>query len=96
MSTDRDTKRASWELPAAVWPQMEPLLPPKAGNTGHPRTVDLRRITEGIFSVLRTGGRWPAWPHRPLWPAQHRVRRLPTVGHSRGVWAVGGRGADRR
>jgi transposase len=68
MRTDHDTKRASWELPDAVWPRMERLIPPKKGKTGHPRTVDLRRITEGLFSVLRTGIHWQACPRERFGP----------------------------
>jgi putative transposase len=68
MSTDRDTTQASWELPDALWYRMEPLIPPKKGQTGHPRSVDLRRITEGIFYVLRTGIHWPACPRERFGP----------------------------
>jgi putative transposase len=68
MSTDSDTKRAAWELPDAVWQRMEPLIPPKKGKTGHPRTVDLRRITEGLFYVLRTGIQWQACPRERYGP----------------------------
>jgi transposase len=68
MSTNSDTKRASWELPDALWQRMAPLIPPKQGKTGHPRTVDLRRITEGIFYVLRTGIQWQACPRERFGP----------------------------
>jgi allantoinase len=30
---------------------MEPLIPPRRSNVGRPRSVDFRRITEGIFYV---------------------------------------------
>jgi hypothetical protein len=78
MSTDRDTKRASWELPDALWHQMEPLIPPKKGKTGHPQTVDLRRITEGIFYVLRTGIHWQACPREPFGPLVLFTTTLPS------------------
>jgi putative transposase len=68
MSTDHEPKRASWELPYAVWQRMEPLIPPKKSREGHPRTVDLRRITEGIFYVLRTGVQWQACPRERFGP----------------------------
>jgi transposase len=55
MNTVSDTKRLSWELPDAIWQRMEACIPPKRGKEGHPRTVNLRRITEGIFYILRTG-----------------------------------------
>jgi transposase len=47
---------------------MEPLIPAKKGKTGHPRTVDLKRITEGIFDVLRTGMQWQACPRERFGP----------------------------
>lgn len=70
MSTNADTqsKLQSWELPDEVWERMEPLIPPKKGKVGHPRTVDLRRITEGIFYVLRTGIQWQAVPRERFGP----------------------------
>lgn len=55
MSKKHKTKLASWKLPDALWKMMEPLIPPRKSQEGRPRTVDLKRITEGIFYVLRTG-----------------------------------------
>jgi putative transposase len=68
MQTDRHPKQASWELPEAIWQRMALLIPPKKGTEGHPRTVDLRRITEGIFYVLRTGIQWQACPREHFGP----------------------------
>ena len=68
---------------------------PRKSQEGRPQTVDLQRITEGIFYVLRTGIQWHSLSSRTLWPTQHRVLLLPAMGHSRGVWALVGRGADR-
>jgi hypothetical protein len=34
-----------------VWQRMEPLIPPKKGKEGHPRTVNLR-------AYLRTAESW--------------------------------------
>src|SRR5918992_6414120 len=68
MSLESETKLLSWELPDAVWQRMEPLIPPKKGKEGHPRTVDLRRITEAIFYVLRTGIQWQACPRERFGP----------------------------
>ncbi len=68
MRTDRDPQRVSWELPDALWQRMAPLIPAKKGNTGHPRTVDLKRMTEGIFYVLRTGMPWQACPRERFGP----------------------------
>lgn len=68
MSTDNHTTLASWELPEAVWQRMESLIPPRKSKEGHPRTVNLRRITEGIFYVLRTGIQWQALPRERFGP----------------------------
>src|SRR5919109_5434877 len=68
MSTNSDTTQASWELPEAVWQRMEPLIPARKSKEGRPRTVDLKRITEGIFFVLRTGIQWQAGPRGHFWP----------------------------
>jgi len=68
MNTDLETKRASWELPEAVWQQMEPLIPPRKSKEGRPRTVDVKRIAEGIFYVLRTGIQWQAAPREHFGP----------------------------
>jgi putative transposase len=87
MCTDHDTKRASWELPDAVWQRMELLSPPKKGTTGHPRTVDLRRITEGIFSVLRTGIPWQACPRERFGPPSTGYSYLTQWGKA-GVFAL--------
>jgi putative transposase len=68
MRTDRDPQHLSWELPDALWQRMEPLIPAKTGKTGHPRTGDLKRITAGIFYVLRTGMPWQACPRARFGP----------------------------
>ena len=68
MQPNGDPQRPSWELPEALWQRMEPLIPAKRGKTGHPRTADLRRITEGIFYVLRTGIQWQACPRERFGP----------------------------
>ena len=68
MSTQSETKLTSWELPDQVWQRMEPLIPPRKSKVGHPRTVDLRCITEGIFYVLRTGIQWQAIPREKFGP----------------------------
>ena len=68
MRVDHPLKQTSWKLPDALWQRMEPLIPPKTSSEGHPRTVDLRRITEGIFWVLRTGIPWQACPRERFGP----------------------------
>ena len=76
MSTE--TKLASWELPDSVWERMEPLIPPPKSKVGRPRTVDPRRIAEGICYVLRTGMQWHT--QGVLRPSQHRLLLLLPVG----------------
>ena len=91
MSTDHEPKRASWELPDAVWQRMEPLIPPKKSKEGHPRTVDLRRITEGIFYVLRTGVQWQACPRERFGPPStvyYYFAQWVKTGVFAQVWAV--------
>src|ERR687895_981797 len=68
MSTESQSKRASWELPDPVWERMESLIPPRRRKVGRPRSVDFRRITEGIFYVLRTGVHWRALPRERFGP----------------------------
>jgi putative transposase len=55
-----DLKDAEWEI-------LRPLIPP-AKPGGHPRTVDMREIMNGILYVLRTGCAWRMIPHDlPPW-----------------------------
>jgi putative transposase len=91
MSPDTDTTQASWELPEAVWPRMAPLIPPRTSKEGRPQTVDLKRITEGIFSVLRTGIQWPACPRERFGPPStvyYYFRQWVTAGVFGHLWAV--------
>ena len=50
------------DLTDEEWQIIEPLVPP-AKSGGHPRTVDMREILNGIFYVLRTGCHWQMMPH---------------------------------
>ncbi len=52
-----------WRIPCELWEFMQPLLPKyePSRNGGRPR-VDLRKIADGIFYVLRTGCQWNAMP----------------------------------
>jgi putative transposase len=91
MSTDTDTTPASWDLPEAVWQRMAPLMPPRNSNEGRPQSVDLKRITEGIVSVLRTGSPWPAGPRERFGPPStvySYVRQWVTAGGCGQWWAV--------
>ena len=55
--------RCAWCLPDELWQRMQPLLPRyrKSRKGGKPR-VELRKIADGIFYVLRTGCQWKAVP----------------------------------
>jgi putative transposase len=50
------------DLTDAEWLIIKPLIPP-AKRGGHPRTVDLREIMNGIFYVLKTGCSWEMLPN---------------------------------
>jgi putative transposase len=58
----------SWELPDEVWQAMAAVIPPRKSREGRPRTVNLRRVAEGIFYVLRTGIQWQAVPRERFGP----------------------------
>jgi transposase len=91
MSPDTAPKQASWELPEAVWQCMEPLIPPRKSQEGRPQTVDLQRITEGSFCVLRTGIQWQACPREPFGPPStvyYYFRQWVTAGVCGHLWAV--------
>lgn len=66
--TQKQNTHHSWELPDTVWQRMEPLIPPRKSPLGRPRSVDFRRVTEGIFYVLRTGIQWQAVPRERFGP----------------------------
>ena len=76
-------KPYSSDLTDAQWEELEPLLP--ADKTrGHPRTVDLREVVNGILYVLRGGIPWRLMPH-----ACHPGARF---GGTFGSGAITGRG----
>ena len=55
------------DLTDAQWEELAPLLPP-ANARGHPRTVNLREVINGILYVLRGGIPWRLLPHDlPPW-----------------------------
>lgn len=55
------------DLTDAQWEELAPLIPP-AKPGGHPRTVDMREIINGILYVLRSGCTWRMIPHDlPPW-----------------------------
>ncbi len=58
-----ESRCPSWRIPEGLWARMGPFLPkyrcsPKGGR---PR-VELRKVADGIFYVLRTGCQWKAAP----------------------------------
>jgi putative transposase len=50
------------DLSDREWALLAPLLPPPKPG-GRPRSVELRRIVDGIFHVLRSGCQWRLVPH---------------------------------
>ena len=53
----------AWRIPDELWQRVEPLLPKyrRSRKGGRPR-LELRRVLDGIFYVLRTGCQWKAAP----------------------------------
>lgn len=71
------------ELTDAEWLLIEPLIPP-AKTGGHPRTVNMREIINGIFYVLKTGCSWEMLPNDlPPSSTVYYYFRLFT---NKGVW----------
>jgi putative transposase len=68
MGTGGPPNLPSWEFPDTLWQCMAAMIPSRKSQGGHLRTVDLRRITEGIFYVLRTGTPWHACPRERFGP----------------------------
>lgn len=52
------------DLNAAEWALLAPLIPP-AKPHGRPRSVNMRRIVDGVFYVLRTGCAWASGRYLP-------------------------------
>ncbi len=64
-------------------PSLPPLIPP-AKPGGRPRSVKMRQILNGIFSILRSGGAWRLLPHDdPAWSTVYHHFRL---WRNQGVW----------
>jgi len=63
MAKQERKSRSSWRLPEELWQWMQPLLPRYSKNSqgGRPR-VELKKVAQGIFYVLRTGVQWKAVP----------------------------------
>ena len=52
-----------YELTAAQWQRLEPLLPGKAGDPGRTAS-DNRLFVNGVLWVLRSGAHWCDLPER--------------------------------
>jgi len=60
-------KRYPTDLTDEQWQLLEPLIPP-AKPGGHPRTVDIREVLNGILYLTRGGITWRMMPHDlPPW-----------------------------
>ncbi len=63
------------DLTDAQWKLIQPLLP-EAKPGGRPRSVDLRAVLDGIFSVVKGGVPWRMLPHDlPPWGTVHYYYR---------------------
>src|SRR3954447_22389419 len=57
------------DLSDAEWAILGPLITP-GKQAGHPQVLELRRIVEAVFYLLRAGCQWRALPHDfPPWAA---------------------------
>jgi transposase len=68
---DRSKLRYPSDLTDDEWALIGPLIPP-AKRGGNKRTVDMRKVVDGLMYILSTGCQWAALP-RGLGPAQHRA-----------------------
>ena len=71
------------DLTDAEWLIIEPLIPP-AKRGGHPRTVEMREIINGIFYVLETGCSWEMLPNDL--PPSSTVYSYFRLFQKKGVW----------
>jgi transposase len=57
------------DLSDEEWAILAPLITPGT-QAGHPQVLELRRILDAVFYLLRTGCQWRALPHEyPPWPS---------------------------
>ncbi len=71
------------DLSDAEWELIKPLLPAAKGF-GHPRTVDLREVLNGIFYVHRSGCQWEMLPHD--FPPHTTVYKYFQKWERKGIW----------
>ena len=78
-----ERKRYPTDLTDEQWDLVRPLLP-KAKPGGRPRSVDLRAVLNGVFSVVHGGVPWRRLPKDlPPWGTVHfsyRCRRRDGTG----------------
>src|ERR671914_542385 len=90
---DKEEKRYPSDLTDREWAILEPLIPPPKPG-GHPSTVNLREVLNGIFYVLRGGIPWrflskdfPPWQtvyyYFWVWRREGVVERMNTICGSR-------------
>jgi putative transposase len=86
---EKEEKRYPSDLTKAEWAILEPLVP-QAKPGGHPRTVNIREVVNGIFDVLRGGIPWrflpkdfPPWQtvyyYFWIWRREGLIERMNTV-----------------
>lgn len=64
---EKEEKRYPSDLTEGEWAILEPLVP-QAKPSGHPRTVNIREVVNGIFYVLQGGIPWRFLPKEfPPW-----------------------------
>ena len=73
------------DLTDAQWALLEPLIPP-AKPGGRPRQVDMRRLLDGLFYVVRTGCQWRHLPPPPAFPKWQTVYWYMRLFQRAGVW----------
>ena len=63
------------DLTDEQWKLIEPKIPP-AKPGGHPRTVNMREVVNGIIYLVRSGCSWRMLPHDlPPWGTVHHYYR---------------------
>lgn len=71
------------DLSDQEWAILEPLITP-GKQAGHPQLIELRRIVDAAFYLLRTGCQWRAMPH--AYPPWSTVFYHFAKWRSRGTW----------
>ena len=71
------------DLTDSEWGIIQPLMPPPKRG-GHPRTVDMREVINGVFYVLKTGCSWEMLPNDL--PPSSTVYSYFRLFQRKGVW----------